>query len=257
MTQTIFLEDCYAKECDSTVLAAEGNRVELDKSIFCYQGGGQPSDQGKIAVIGSISSNGEYNVTDVKKESGRIIHCLDKPGLNIGDKVHCTLNWERRHRLMRYHTAAHILSAIINKRTGALITGNQIETEQARFDFNLENFDREKITEYVKEANEAIARNQPVRVYFMPREEALKIPGMVKLAGAVPPQVTNLRIVEIGDIDTQADGGTHVGNTSEIGSIEIIRMDNKGKNNRRVYFRLVQGVRTCLQTTATKTGRFV
>ena len=233
MTQTLFLEDCYAKETDATVIAAEGNKAELDKSIFCYQGGGQLADNGKI-----ICNENEYSVVDVKKENGTIMHYLDRPGLQKGDKVHCVLDWERRHKLMRYHTAAHILSAIINKKTGALITGNQIETGQARFDFNLEDFDRAVIEECVKDANEAIKRNMAVRTYFMPREEALKIPGMVKLAAAVPPQVENLRIVEIGEVDTQADGGTHVGNTAEIGQIEIIKLDNKGKSNRRIYFRL-------------------
>ncbi len=234
MTQALFFNDCYIKETDAEVVAADGNKAELDKTVFCYRGGGQLSDQGKITCNGS-----EYAVVDVRKENGTIMHCLDRLGLQKGDKVHCSLDWERRHRLMRYHTAAHILSAIINKKTGALITGNQIETEQARFDFNLENFDRNVIEECVKEANEAIKRNMVVRMYFMPREEALKMPGMVKLAAAVPPQVENLRIVEIGDVDTQADGGTHVRNTSEIGQIEIIKMDNKGKSNRRIYFRLV------------------
>ena len=234
MTETVFLADCYMKELDATVVAAEGNKIELDKSIFCYQGGGQLADNGKIACNGS-----EYKVVDVKKENGTIMHYLDRDGLQKGDKVHCTLDWERRHKLMRYHTAAHILSAIVNKKTGALITGNQIETEQARFDFNLENFDRAVIEECVKEANAAIKRSMAVKMYFMPREEAMKIPGMVKLATAVPPQVANLRIVEIGDVDTQADGGTHVKNTAEIGSIEIIKLDNKGKSNRRIYFRLI------------------
>ncbi len=242
MTQTIFLEDCYAKECNATIVAAEGSKIELDRTVFCYEGGGQPSDYGKITLISSSGNNGggnEFAVASVKKESGKIMHYLDKPGLKQGDKVHCTVDWERRHRLMRYHTAAHILSATVNKKTGALITGNQISVDQARFDFDLENFDRAVIEECVKEANEAIKRNIAVKMYFLPREEAMKIPGVVKLANALPPQVSQLRIVEIGDVDTQADGGTHVGNTSEIGTIEIIKMDNKGKSNRRVYFRLM------------------
>lgn len=234
MAKMIFFDDCYAKECDAAVTAADGGRVELDQSIFCYQGGGQLSDQGTITCGSS-----EYKVMDVKKESGRLIHYLDREGLKPGDKVHCVLDWERRHRLMRYHTAAHILSAIINKRTGALITGNQITPEEARFDFSLESFDREKVSEYVAEANAAIATGQDVRMYFLPRAEALNMPGMVKLANALPPQVDPLRIVEIGNIDTQADGGTHVRNTSEIGKIEVLKLENKGKSNRRVYFRLV------------------
>lgn len=234
MTQTIFLEDCYAKETDAAVTEANGNRIELDRGIFCYRGGGQPADFGKL-----ISADGnEYAVIDVKKEDGKIIHYLDREGLRKGDAVHCVLDWERRYALARGHTAIHLLSAIIHRKTGALITGGQIDTDKTRIDFSLEAFDREKVAEYVQEANSEIRRNMPIKTYFMEREEALKIPGMVKLANAVPPQVRKLRIVEIGDIDRQADGGTHVANTSEIGQIEIVKVENKGKSNRRIYFRL-------------------
>lgn len=234
MTRTIFLEDCYAKETDALVTEAGGSKAELDKSIFCYQGGGQPADHGTIT-----SRDGtEYAVVDVRKENGKIIHFLEREGLSKGDAVHCRLDWKRRHALARGHTAIHLLSAVIHRKTGALITGGQIEPDRTRIDFSLENFDREKVAEYVGEANSEIRRNMPIRTYFMDREEALKIPGMVKLANAVPPQVSKLRIVEIGDVDKQADGGTHVANTSEIGRIEVIKVENKGKNNRRIYFRL-------------------
>ena len=233
MTRAIFLEDCYAKELEATVVSAQGSSVELDGSIFCYAGGGQPSDQGKIARGGE-----EFSVLDVRKESGRIINRLDREGLGAGDKVRLILDWERRLKLMRGHTAMHVLSAVVNKRTGALITGGQIGLDKSRIDFSLEDFDREKVAGYVGEANDAIGRNQEIKTYFMKREEALKLPGMVKLANAAPPDAEDLRIVEIGDVDRQADGGTHVKNTSEIGKIEVAEIKNKGKNNRRVYFRL-------------------
>ena len=235
MTHPIFLEDCYAKETDAVVTDATGNKIELDKSIFCYHGGGQPADHGTIA----LKDGTEYKIIDVRKENGKIIHFLDREGISKGETVHCVLDWERRHALARGHTAVHLLSAIIHQKTGALITGGQIETEKTRLDFNLEDFDREKVMEYVKEANDAIRRNMPIRTYFMEREEALKIPGMVKLANTTPPKVRKLRIVEIGDVDTQADGGTHVANTSELGLIDVIKIENKGKNNRRIYFKLV------------------
>lgn len=234
MTKTIFLEDCYVKELDAEVVGSEGGKVELDKSIFCYQGGGQLADNG------TITNNGEeYKVVDVRKENGKIMHYMDREGLKAGDKVHCTLDWQRRYALMRQHTAIHILAAVIHQKTGALITGGQIDLDKTRMDFSLENFNREAVAEYVREANEAIKRSMEIKKYWMPREEALKIPGMVKLANAAPPQVEKLRIVEIGDVDTQADGGTHVANTSEIGQIEIVKIENKGKNNRRIHFRLV------------------
>ncbi len=236
MTQMIFLEDCYAKEADATIIASEGSKVELDRTIFCPQGGGQPADNGKITLLGS--SNSGYSVVDVKKENGRIIHYVDREGLKAGDRVRCVLDWERRYKLMRHHTAMHILAAIMHKDAGALITGNQIGTDESRIDFSLETFDREKMTEYVAAANETIKRDIAIKTYFLPREEAMKIPGIVKLAAALPPQVEKLRIVEIGDVDMQADGGTHVANTSEIGQIEISKLDNKGKDRRRIYFRL-------------------
>ncbi len=234
MTKTIFLEDCYSKELDAEVVSVEGSKVELDRSIFCYQGGGQLADNGTIT-----RNSEEYKVADVRKENGKIMNYLDREGLKAGDNVHCKLDWKRRYALMRGHTAMHVLAAIVHKRTGALISGGQIELDKCRIDFSLDEFDREKVAEYIAEANEAVKRNQPVKMYFMKREEALKIPGMVKLATALPPQVDMLRIVEIGDIDTQADGGTHVANTSEIGQIEAIKVENKGKNNRRIHFRLV------------------
>lgn len=137
---------------------------------------------------------------------------------------------------MRMHTSAHILSSIVNRETGALITGNQITPEESRVDFSLEQFDREKISSYIDQVNNVIKRGIPVTSYFMKREEAAKIPGLVKLANAAPPSVDVLRIVQIGDVDTQADGGVHVMNTKEIGKLIGVRAENKGKNNRRLYF---------------------
>jgi Ser-tRNA(Ala) deacylase AlaX len=139
---------------------------------------------------------------------------------------------------MKMHTTAHILCAIVNRETGALITGNQISPGESRIDFNLEQFDREKISDYTKAANDVVARGLEVKSYFMNRDEALKMPGLVKLANALPPAVDVLRIVQIGDVDTQADGGVHVGNTREIGEIVVNKAENKGKNNRRLYFSL-------------------
>jgi len=137
---------------------------------------------------------------------------------------------------MRMHTSAHILSSIVNRETGALITGNQITAEESRVDFSLEQFDRDRISSYVEQVNGIIGRGIPVTSYFMKRDEAAKIPGLVKLANAAPPSVDVLRIVQIGEVDTQADGGVHVRNTSEIGRLVGLRAENKGKNNRRLYF---------------------
>ena len=214
-------------------------------------GGGQPCDTGKI-----ICSRREFPVISVAKQEGKIAHeisgeCTLAPGplfvegkkgplraeLEVGDEVECQIDWQRRHKLMRMHTAGHILSAIMYK-SGILITGNQIDVDKTRFDFSMENFDKEAFFSLVEEANRQIARNLPVEVSSLSREEALKVPGAVKLANALPPDIKELRMVKIGDVDYQADGGTHVKNTSEIGKIVFLSADNKGKNNRRIYYGL-------------------
>lgn len=232
MTELLYMNDSYLKEFEAKVTSAEDSKVELDRTAFSPQGGGLISDTGKI-----LRGEEEFLVTSVIKEDGKIWHYINKEGLNEGDAIKGTIDWEQRYKVMKYHTAIHILAAIMHDKAGALITGNQI-SQEGRLDLNLENFDREKINEYVAVANEAIKNNANVKTYFLPRDEAMKIPAVVKLANALPPQVDKLRIVEIEGIDTQADGGVHVANTSEIGQIEVVKLDNKGKNNRRIYFRI-------------------
>jgi misacylated tRNA(Ala) deacylase len=231
----LYLKDAYLKECEATVLEIhEGKFVVLDKTVLYAQGGGQPHDTGKLVRHGQ-----EFLVIFVGKFSGKISHQVQPENkLQIGDTVHVHIDWERRYRLMRMHTATHILAAVMHHDAGAMITGNQIGVEKTRIDFSLEKFDKEKVAEYVQKANVHIARNLDVTVSFMPREEAMQLPGMVKLAGALPPTITELRIVKIGDVDRQADGGTHVRNTSEIGKIVLVKCENKGKSNRRVHFTL-------------------
>jgi misacylated tRNA(Ala) deacylase len=232
--EALYLKDSYMRECDSKVISVkDGKHVVLDQTVFYPRSGGQPCDTGKL-----IRGEEIFNVVFAGKVDGRISHEIDRPGLAPEDKVRCVINWERRYTLMRYHTAAHIIASVVNKRTGALITGNQLETEKTRFDFSLENFDRNMLTEFVKEANDILKMDIEVKTYSLPREEAMKIPGIVKLAGALPPDISILRIVEMPGIDIQADGGTHVKNLQEVGEMEIIECTNKGKENRRVYFRL-------------------
>ncbi|MCX6777582.1 MAG: alanyl-tRNA editing protein AlaXM [Candidatus Micrarchaeota archaeon] len=237
MALALYLDDSYARECDANVKGVkDGKYAILDQTIFYPSSGGQPHDTGKI-IRGSGGEKEEFPVIFAKKFGGEISHEVGKEGLAAGDLVHCVLDWERRYTLMRYHTASHILASIFNKRTGALITGNQIEVDKTRFDFNLENFDREIINSCIEEANSLFGQEIPIKTYYLPRSDAMKIPGIVKLAGALPPEIENLRIVEIGEIDIQADGGTHVRSLKEVGPIEIIKMENKGKSNRRVYFK--------------------
>jgi len=249
METPIYLADSYARTCSARVLAvSEGKFAVLDTSLFSPRGGGLASDTGKLV---RKSDGALFPVLYVVKKDGAIQHEFSVPAtdsgdgggaslptLSTGDEVTCEIDWERRHRLMRSHTAGHILSAIMFKRNGILITGNAIDVDKSRFDFSMETFDKDAFQSLIDEANAAIARNLGVSISTLAREEALLMPGMVKLAGVLPPEVKELRIVKIGDVDEQADGGVHVKNTSEIGKIIFLSAENKGKNNRRVYFKL-------------------
>jgi len=140
---------------------------------------------------------------------------------------------------MRSHTAAHVVASLLNQGTGALITGNQLNVDHIRFDFNLEKFDRQVLETYLEKANRLFGTDVPVKWYELPRGEAMKIPGVVKMAGAFPPDLPSLRIVEIVGVDKQADGGTHVKNLREVGQVALLKTENKGKSNRRIYFKLI------------------
>jgi misacylated tRNA(Ala) deacylase len=235
MTEPLYLTDSYLRECDAKVLSASGKEVELDRTIFYPRGGGQPGDTGKLV----LASGAESRIVNTLKKDGKLLHELENVSSFIpGESVHCVLDWERRYSLMRMHTAAHVLGATMHNALGVLITGNQLETDKARFDFSIEAFDRAVFEDVVRKANEAISKGGSLKVYSLPREEAMRIPGVVKLASALPPSISVLRIVEIPGIDIQADGGTHVRDLSEVGQIEILKLENKGKDNRRIYFTL-------------------
>jgi len=231
--ETLYLKDCQLKEFEANVLDVTDDRfVVLDRTAFYPSSGGQPHDTGKLVCDGK-----EYPVIFVGKFDGKISHEISEAGLKVGDKVKGTIDWGRRSLFMKYHTAAHILSAIIHNETGAKISGNQIAEEKTRVDFNLEDFDRELIGSYEAKVNEIIDRNIDVEIDILPRDEALKIPSVVKLKDAFPPEIEEIRVIRIPDVDDQACGGTHVANTGEIPHIEIFKAENKGKNNRRIYFR--------------------
>jgi misacylated tRNA(Ala) deacylase len=230
----LYLEDSYMRECNATVVSVKDDKyISLDQTVFYPKGGGQPHDTGRI-----IRGDEVFNVVFVGKFSGEVSHEVDHPGLKAGDTGHCVLDWDRRYKLMRSHTAAHLFASMLCVGTGALVTGNQLEVDKVRFDFSLEKFDPEILEEYLDKANALLRTDTLVRWYELPREEALKIPGIVKMAEAFPPEIPRLRIVEIVGLDKQADGGTHVRNLNEVGQIKVLKTENKGKNNRRIYFTL-------------------
>jgi misacylated tRNA(Ala) deacylase len=232
-TELLYLQDSYLERCEARVVESGENYVIPDKTIFHPRGGGLVADKGEI-----LYKKARIPVTGVELTDSGVAHVLEGPRIPVGEEITCALNWDWRYRLMRMHTALHVLSAIVNSRTGALITGNQVEPEVSRVDFSLERMDRALIEECISEANKRIAEGHEVVISFIERSEALKQPGLVRLASKAPPDMPILRIVEIGDIDAQLDGGPHVRKTAEIGEIVLKKVENKGRSNRRLYFTL-------------------
>ena len=233
--QAAYLLDCYKKDFESKIIRAsdDGLWIELEETYFYPTSGGQPNDGGLL-----LKDNVEYIIEDVVKKDGTILHKVNKQGLAIGDIVKGHIDWDRRYLLMRYHTASHILSTIIHEETGAEITGNQLYTDKARIDFSLEQFDRDLMKSFETKTNDIIKKNLSISFRILDREEAFKIPRLVKLRKQLPETIKDIRIVDIGDFDHQACGGTHLKDTAEIGLIEITSLENKGKERRRIYFKI-------------------
>lgn len=236
MNKPLYFDDCYLKEFDAVVKSVKDDKfVVLDRTAFYPNMGGQPNDIGVM-----IKDGGEFKVVFVGKFYGEISHEVDHSGLKEGDNVHCAIDWERRYALMRHHTAAHVLSKVIYNETGALTSGNQLGLDRSRIDFTLQEFDKDKVQGWIDNANEIVAKGAPVKIHYLTRDEAMKIPGFIRTdKDLLPEGVDVLRVVNIEGLDYQACGGTHLENIHDVGKIELVKIENKGKGNRRVYFRLV------------------
>jgi misacylated tRNA(Ala) deacylase len=233
VTRELFLKDAYLTEFESPVVEISRREVVLDQTAFYPGGGGQPADKGALGV-GPVKAA----VVDVRREGGHIVHVLDKAIPDTVRDLKGELDWERRYAHMRYHTALHALSGVIWRSFGAKVTGGQMRADRARMDFS---FPGEWTADVVGEiehlVNEALAEGRPVRVYELPREEALENLDLIRTqSNLVPERVKMVRIVEIEGTDTQADGGTHVANTEEVGEVEITAHKSKGRQNKRVEF---------------------
>ncbi|MFX0090510.1 MAG: alanyl-tRNA editing protein [Candidatus Hodarchaeota archaeon] len=234
MAKELYLDDMMLKEFEAEVVSVTDRKyVGLDQTAFYPKSGGVANDEGTLT-----RGNDVFQVVYVGKFKGKISHEISSDGLQVGDKVVGKLDWNRRYNLMRHHTAAHVLSGIFFNHSSAKITGNDITLGQGRIDFNIENFDRSLIEDYVEKANEIIRQDLPVEVYNMERTELDQHPDLTKLAMGLPKGISNVRIVDIKGFDRQPDGGCHVLALKEIGTITIKKIVNKGKNNRRLYFNL-------------------
>ncbi len=231
MGQKIYETDSYVKEFDARVeaLDSEGWYI-LDRTAFYPGGGGQPNDRGMIRV-----GSGDLEVVEVKKNSeGEVVHRVSGGVLELGAEIHCLLDWQLRYSYMRYHSAVHVVSGAALKLFGAKITGGQIYPDHARVDLNIEGFDRPKATALEEESNRVVESSYDIKVRFVPREEAIKNPNLVRVDPSHYPDTQIFRVIEIEGYDSQFDGGTHVAKTSEVGRITFSKLENKGKNNKRI-----------------------
>jgi misacylated tRNA(Ala) deacylase len=233
VTGELFLEDAYLKEFESPVVGLYGREVILARTAFYPGGGGQPADKGTLGV-GPVSAA----VVDARREGDNVVHVLDKAIPDTVRELKGELDWERRFAHMRYHTALHALSGVIWRSFGAKVTGGQMRADRARMDFSFPGeWTVDVVGELERLVNEALVEGRSVKVYELPREEALENPDLIRTqVNLVPERVKMVRIVEIEGIDTQADGGTHVENTEEVGEVEITGHKSKGRQNKRVEF---------------------
>jgi len=230
VTDLLYLTDCYLKELEATVVVAEGDRVTLDRTAFYPGGGGQPADGGML-----LWESGEAQVVKVKKQGDLVWHKLDAEPPPVGTLVRGVLDWEHRYKLMRTHTALHILCGVIWRDYGALVTGGNMKPLAARMDFELEHMSVDFAQEVEVKINAEVAAARPVKICILPREEAFQIPDLIRTKiNLLPEGIQEVRVVEIEGLDMQADGGTHVANTAEVGTIHVVGHESKGRINKRL-----------------------
>ncbi len=230
MTELLYPTDSYLKELECTVTGIEDDAVILDKTIFFPGGGGQPADQGEMSWTG-----GEAKVEKVKKVGVNVLHWLEGARPNVGDSVSVKLDWDRRYKLMRTHSAMHILCGVIWRDYQAQVTGGNMEPAKGRLDFELESMSADFAERLEPVLNAEVQASRPVRVNILPRDEAFRIPDLIRTKiNLLPEGIKQVRTLEIVGLDLQADGGTHVANTEEIGRIRIVGHESKGRINKRI-----------------------
>ena len=234
MTEQLYQVDSYVREFDGVVTATDSQSVALDRTAFYPGGGGQPGDVGTLTWEG-----GSAGVVKVKRQGGQIWHIVDGEPPPQGATVRGELEWERRYQLMRTHTALHVLCGVVWRDYGASVTGGNMEPLKGRMDFEFETMRKELVAEIESRVNAEIAKEHDVRTAILPREEAFQIPDLIRTKiNLLPPQIQEVRTVEIVGLDLQADGGTHVANTREVGQVRVVDYKSKGAINKRIYIEL-------------------
>ena len=229
MTELLYQTDSYLKEFEAVVTAVipDEKAVALDRTAFYPGGGGQPNDVGMLAGL---------NVLKVRKAGDDVLHILDGDLPAVGTRVHGVIHWDRRYQLMRTHTAMHILCGCVFRDYGAQVTGGDMEPLKGRMDFEFERLQKELATVIETAINHEVQAGRDVRVKILPRAEAFQIPDLIRTKiNLLPEGIQQVRTVEIVGLDLQADGGTHVKNTSEVGQIRVVDYKSKGAINKRIY----------------------
>jgi len=238
MTEALYHEDSYLLEFEATIKAVdvENHGLVLDRTAFFPGGGGQPADSGTLAI-----GDQQYAIKRAKNIKGQTAHLIEKdvelPA--TGAQVIGRIDWEQRYKIMRTHTAMHILCGVIFRDYGASVTGGNMEPLKGRMDFEFETMRKELVEEINAAINAEVANARPVSWRQLPREEAFQIPDLIRTKiNLLPDFIQEVRVVEIEGLDLQADGGTHVKNTSEVGQIRVTDYKSKGAINKRIYVEL-------------------
>jgi misacylated tRNA(Ala) deacylase len=236
MTTPLYQTDSYLREFEAKVveIKEDDNSIALDRTAFYPGGGGQPCDTGVI-----IAGGNQVNVTRVERQGELIYHKLDGELPEVGSTVKGVINWDRRYQLMRTHTAFHILCGVIWRDYKASVTGGNMEPLKGRMDFEFETMRQELVKEIEKNVNAEVANARDVIIKILPREEAFQIPDLIRTKiNLLPEGITEVRTVEIAGLDLQADGGTHVANTREVGMVRVTDYKSKGRINKRIHLEL-------------------
>jgi len=236
MTDEIFSRDAYQASTEATVVEVRDDGLVLDRTVFYARGGGQPGDTGVLRWDG-----GDVRVADTVKSAGDVLHVLEEGSVPppVGTAVVAEIDWARRHTLMRTHTALHALSGIVFTDYGAKVTGGNMEPGTARMDFELDGITQEFGREVEAKLNVALEQDHEVHVSFIPRSEALTDSDLIRTkVSLIPESVDPIRVIDIRGLDKQADGGTHVRSTSEVGTVRVVKTESKGKANKRMRIEL-------------------
>lgn len=236
MTERIYSTDSYAARMEARVVAVDEDdrRVLLDRTVFYPGGGGQPIDEGAL-----WAGEDRLPVTRVAGDADGVWHWLEEKPPPAGTAVTGVIDWERRYRLMRTHTSMHALCGVVWEKYKSPVTGGNMEPGYGRLDFELPDWDPEDRDPLERALNEAVARRLPIEVSFLPREEADLDPSLIRTkVNLIPPAVREIRVIDIVGLDRQADGGTHVASTAEVGRVKITKVESKGRGFRRIRLAL-------------------